>query len=85
MEGRDNDTVLVRLLNVVERKTYEGLQGPSEEVMGALEIIGLIAIAWAIGFGMGARNADGYWANHVNGGSVYHKGKFYVVKPEGND
>lgn len=41
-------------------------------------------IALCLGFIIGGRQSDAYWASHGDdGGSVHHKGQFYRVTREG--
>jgi len=52
------------------------------------DLITWIWLAFPLGLGLGyvigGRHADGYWADHgEHGGSVHHRGKFYKVTPEG--
>ena len=48
-------------------------------------VLEAVVVAFALGFCLGGRQEAWYWADHGDkGGSVHHKGKFYVVKPEGS-
>lgn len=53
------------------------------DTMIFIAIVASVVMA-CLGFVLGASVTDAYWVDHgENGGTVYHKGKFYTVKRAG--
>jgi hypothetical protein len=42
----------------------------------------IVVVLIAVGYYLGIRQADGYWAMHDGNGAVHHKGRFYLVGDE---
>ena len=47
-----------------------------------ISFICIAFVAFGFGYGVGSRSSDNYWASHWDGGSIYHRGRFFKVTLE---